>query len=59
MIKDPPHDNCRKCRFWNQDPDQTRMNFREILAPKQPQTIYYPQFVNQMLFLTPKKLEKK
>jgi len=29
-LKDPPHDICLNCRFWNQDPDQTRMNFRKI-----------------------------
>jgi len=29
-FKNPPHDNCRNSRFWNQDPGQPLMKFQEF-----------------------------
>ena len=29
-FKNPPYDNCRNCRFWNQDPRQPLIKFQEF-----------------------------
>ena len=29
-VKNPPHDNCLKSRFWNQDPGQPLIKFQEF-----------------------------